>query len=66
MPSPGRRTPAGRALPPAPLTCGVNSAVKQSPEPPDAPAPTAAAAPSAAAYRNLVMATIGFALTFWA
>jgi NNP family nitrate/nitrite transporter-like MFS transporter len=43
----------------------VDTAVKQSPEPPDAHAP-AAAAPSAAAYRNLVMATVGFALTFWA
>lgn len=37
----------------------MDNAVKQSPAP-------AAAKPSGAAYRNLVMATIGFALTFWA
>ncbi|MEU1090530.1 MFS transporter [Streptomyces sp. NPDC005576] len=33
---------------------------------PEHPAAPAAARPSAAAYRNLVVATIGFALTFWA
>lgn len=33
---------------------------------PEHPAAPAVARPSAAAYRNLVVATIGFALTFWA
>ncbi|MGW2837686.1 MFS transporter [Streptomyces sp. NPDC001493] len=33
---------------------------------PKQPAAPAAARPSAAAYRNLVVATVGFALTFWA
>lgn len=33
---------------------------------PEHPAAPGAARPSAAAYRNLVVATIGFALTFWA
>lgn len=37
----------------------MDTAVKQPPAP-------SAAEPSGAAYRNLVMATIGFALTFWA
>ncbi|MEI7033637.1 MFS transporter [Streptomyces pratensis] len=42
----------------------MNNAVAHSSEP---PAPTAAAPPvSAAAYRNLVVATVGFTLTFWA
>lgn len=41
-----------------PLTEGVDTAVKQSRATIDAP--------PAAAYRNLVMATIGFGLTFWA
>lgn len=34
--------------------------------PPAGPAPAAADAPSGTAYRNLVVATIGFTLTFWA
>lgn len=41
-----------------PLTEEVDTAVKQP--------PATVGAPSAAAHRNLVMATIGFGLTFWA
>ncbi|MEU2245563.1 MFS transporter [Streptomyces sp. NPDC019224] len=36
----------------------MNTAVKQSPAPADAP--------GSAAYRNLIVATVGFTLTFWA
>lgn len=48
-----------RAHGPCPaLTGGVDTAVKQS--------PAAADAPGSAAYRNLIVATVGFTLTFWA
>ncbi|MFE0080512.1 hypothetical protein ACFWZM_08385, partial [[Kitasatospora] papulosa] len=54
--SPDGSTP--RAPPsPSPLTCGVETTAAQSPAP---------VRSQTAAYRNLITATVGFTLTFWA